>query len=230
MQKKKKMKIHLLKRFFDLFAALSALLVLSPLFLLIAFLLKLEGLFRPSLRGPVFFRETRISRGREFFLYKFRTVKSDILKVLKDEKRSITEFTAVHDKHRYLTPVGVFLAQTYLDELPQLINVIKGNISMVGPRPHIPEHYKNDLKSGIVSAKYIRGGMMGLMQASKGNAAMKDALARMVTKHSTKDKTVIFIDRLYFQKYLRSSEIEMLLYDLWIIYRCMIVVFEAKGI
>lgn len=228
--KRKVIKDRLVKRVFDIIVSLSAIVLLSPIIFIIIISLKIEGLINRENRGPIFYKETRISRGKPFQIYKFRTVKARYLKVLKESRRSITEFTSQKNKSAYLTPTGTFLATIYFDELPQLFNVLIGNLSLVGPRPHIPDHYKNDIESGIVSAKYIKAGIMGLVQGSKGNPKMRRVLARMATKHSTINKTMILIDRLYFQKYLRASAIEMLLYDIGIILRCIRVVLEAKGI
>ena len=228
--KKKYVRERVAKRIFDIVLSSLFLSLLSPLFLLVAIILKLESLINPLYRGPVFYQETRISRGRKFQLFKFRTVNAHVLKVLKKGHDSITVYTAKRDKHKYLTPIGTVLAQIYFDELPQLFNVVKGEMSLVGPRPHIPSHYENDLKSGIVSAKYIKAGVMGLVQASKGNPALRNALARMATKHKTSNKTMIFIDRVYFQKYLRASSFEMLLYDIEIMFLCLRVVLKAQGI
>lgn len=220
------------KRIFDIVTSAFLLVFLSPLFLLFAILLKLEGLLNPSFKGPVFFKETRISRGRPFLIYKFRTVNYKTFRLLEKDKshKSITQFICAPDNQKYLTPVGALLDSIYFDELPQLFNVLRGDMSMVGPRPHIIEHYENDLKEGVVSAKYIRGGMMGLSQASKRNPSMQEAFERMALKHTTRDKTMVFIDRLYFRKYLRAPALEMFFYDLWIIYRCLIVVLQAQGI
>ena len=229
--KKKAIKERIVKRMFDIVASGFLLIIFAPFFILIALLLKMEGLINPSLRGPVFYKEIRISKGKPFDMYKFRTVRRSILELVKKEKAiSITDFTAKRNKLKYLTPVGTFLAQIYFDELPQFFNVLKGDMSMVGPRPHVPEHYANDLREGVVSAKYIKSGIMGLVQGSKGNAQMRNALARMATKHAIKNKAMVFIDRLYFQKYLTASAIEMLFYDIGIMFQCLRVVLEAKGI
>ncbi|MFH1593448.1 MAG: sugar transferase [Candidatus Omnitrophota bacterium] len=229
--KKKAIKERILKRIFDLVVSGFLLILLAPVFLLSAILLKLEGLINPSFKGPIFYKETRISRGRSFEIYKFRTVNHENLELLrKSEGKSITQFTSKCDKRKYLTPTGAVLAQIYFDELPQLFNIFKGDISMVGPRPHIEAHYQNDLKNGMVSAKYIKAGMLGLVQASKGNPKLRNALARMASKHNTGNKTMILIDRLYFQKYLKAPAIEMLFYDIGIMLRCILVVLQAKGI
>jgi lipopolysaccharide/colanic/teichoic acid biosynthesis glycosyltransferase len=229
MKRLKAVRVRILKEVFDRCAAAFTLAVLTPVFLLVAALLKMEALMNPDYRGPVFYKETRISRGKRFKIYKFRTVRYETLKLLKKSSQSITEFTAHHTKKKYLTPVGMFLAQRYLDELPQLFNVARGDMSLVGPRPHVPDHYQNDLKAGIVSAKYIKAGAMGIVQSSKGNPALRHAFARMATKHYTTNKMMILVDRLYFQKYLKSSALGLLFYDIWVIVRCVFVIVEAKG-
>ena len=142
-----------LKRFLDILAAVFFLILFLPLFILVAILLKIEGLRDPEFKDTVFFKETRVSKGKPYLIYKFRTVKKSTLGLIKKEEKTITAFTSIPDKGRFLTPVGVFLANTYLDELPQFINVLKGDMSIVGPRPHPPDHYKIDLKNGAVSAK-----------------------------------------------------------------------------
>jgi len=220
-----------LKRIFDIAGSAFLLIVLSPLFILFALLLKLEGLFNPHFRGPIFFKETRISRGRPFQLYKFRTVNSPTLKLLMQAKgtESITHFICLEDNYKYLTPVGRFIDRIYFDELPQLFNVLKGDMSIVGPRPHILPQYDSDIESGIVSAKYIKGGIMGLVQASKKKPELRKAFVRMALKHSSGNHEIELIDRLYFRKYLKDSALEMLFFDISIIYKCLLVILDAKG-
>lgn len=114
------------KRAFDLFWSLSGLAVLSPLFLLIALLVKLED------RGPVFFRQERVGhRGRSFRIWKFRTM-------VVDADRMGRPLTVGRDPR--ITRVGYWLRKFKLDELPQLINVVRGEMSLVGPRPEVPRY------------------------------------------------------------------------------------------
>jgi O-antigen biosynthesis protein WbqP len=111
----------MMKRLLDLTAASIALLVLSPLFVGIAIAVRLTS------RGPVLFRSKRVGRENHLFeMYKFRTMATDAPQVA-------THLLANPSKH--LTPIGGFLRKTSLDELPQLIDVIKGDMSLVGPRP-----------------------------------------------------------------------------------------------
>jgi lipopolysaccharide/colanic/teichoic acid biosynthesis glycosyltransferase len=113
----------MIKRTFDIIVSFLGLLVLTPLLLLLAVVIKLDS------PGPIFFRQERIGRGfRPFFIFKFRTMVQN----LSDQGRLIT----VGDDPR-ITRVGRFLRKSKFDELPQLINVLKGDMSLVGPRPEV---------------------------------------------------------------------------------------------
>jgi lipopolysaccharide/colanic/teichoic acid biosynthesis glycosyltransferase len=113
------------KRALDLAGATFGLVVLSPLFVAIAIAIRIET------KGPAFFRQTRVGlHGRPFRIYKFRSMTTGA------EARG-TALT-VHADNR-ITRVGAFLRRTKLDELPQLINVLEGDMSLVGPRPEVPE-------------------------------------------------------------------------------------------
>lgn len=124
-----------LKRAFDILASIAALILLSPLFLLFAVLVKRDG-------GPVFFRQTRIGlMGREFKMLKFRSMCVDAEARLKDllaknEKASGVTFKMKDDPR--ITKIGRILRKSSLDELPQFWNVLKGEMSLVGPRPPVP--------------------------------------------------------------------------------------------
>lgn len=114
------------KRAFDLFWSALGLAALSPLLLLVALLVKLED------RGPVFFRQVRVGRGgRPFRIWKFRTM-------VVDAERRGRALTVGQDTR--ITRIGRFLRSTKLDELPQLINVLVGEMSLVGPRPEVPRY------------------------------------------------------------------------------------------
>jgi lipopolysaccharide/colanic/teichoic acid biosynthesis glycosyltransferase len=112
------------KRAFDLVAAAAALVVLSPGLALISFLIKVTS------RGPVFFLQERTGQeGRPFFIFKFRTM-------VKDAPQLGPDLTGAGDPR--ITRIGAFLRVTKLDELPNLINVVRGEMSLVGPRPDLP--------------------------------------------------------------------------------------------
>ncbi len=126
---------RLLKRAFDLIGATILLLIGAPLLLFIAAAIRLEG------PGPVFFRQTRVGRdGRPFRILKFRTmvVGADALKEsLRDLNEASGLFKIAADPR--ITRVGGLVRRTCLDEVPQLLNVLRGEMSLVGPRPLIPE-------------------------------------------------------------------------------------------
>jgi exopolysaccharide biosynthesis polyprenyl glycosylphosphotransferase len=126
----------LLKRGFDFLAALVALVALSPLLLVLAVLVKLTS------RGPILFSQTRCGLGgRRFTLYKFRSMRADA-DLLREELEALNEVDGPVFKIRNdprCTPIGRFMRKFSLDELPQLINIIKGDMSFVGPRPPLPE-------------------------------------------------------------------------------------------
>lgn len=118
----------MIKRMFDVFFSLLGIIFLSPLFLIIAFLIKKED------RGPIFYRGVRVGKdGREFRMFKFRTM------VVNAEK--IGGPSTAGDDPR-LTKIGKFIRKYNLDELPQFINVLKGEMSIVGPRPEVQEYVK----------------------------------------------------------------------------------------
>jgi putative colanic acid biosynthesis UDP-glucose lipid carrier transferase len=113
-------------RTIDVAVSLSALLVLSPLLALLALLIRLDS------SGPVLFRQTRTGlNGRTFRIYKFRT-----MRVLEDGP----EIQQAKQGDARITPLGQLLRRTSLDELPQLLNVLSGEMALVGPRPHALAH------------------------------------------------------------------------------------------
>ena len=127
-----------MKSFFDFVISLLVLIFLSPFMLIIGFLIKLDG-------GPVFFLQKRIGlNGRRFLCYKFRTmvVNAENLKesLMSQNEQEGPVFKIKNDPR--ITPIGRLLRKTSLDELPQFINVLRGNMSIVGPRPPIPSEVK----------------------------------------------------------------------------------------
>jgi exopolysaccharide biosynthesis polyprenyl glycosylphosphotransferase len=123
------------KRAFDIAFSALTLVLLSPLFLVVALLIKLTS------KGPVFFKQTRVGlRGRWFEMYKFRSMVEDAEK-LREQLAALNEMDGPTFKIRTdprIMPVGRFLRRFSIDEVPQLINVLKGDMSIVGPRPPLP--------------------------------------------------------------------------------------------
>lgn len=116
----------------DLYFSFFMLILLSPLFMILAILIRLDS------KGPVFFRQERVGmRGRRFMLYKFRTMRNDAEAMLDSlkEKNEVDGPVFKIKKDPRITRIGAFLRRTGLDELPQLYNVFKGEMSLIGPRP-----------------------------------------------------------------------------------------------
>lgn len=115
------------KRAFDIAFASVSLVALSPVLLVLAAAVKLDD------RGPVFFKQKRLTKdGKVFEIYKFRSMRGDV-------EEDWVAFASAEDEEERTTSVGRFLRKYHVDELPQLINVLKGDMSMVGPRPELPE-------------------------------------------------------------------------------------------
>lgn len=115
----------MLKRIFDTILSLFGLIILLPFMLIIAIFIKLDS------KGPIFFRQVRVTKnGREFKIFKYRT-----MRVGSDKYSQITV-----GKDNRITKIGAFLRKYKLDEIPQLINVLLGDMSLVGPRPEVPKY------------------------------------------------------------------------------------------
>ena len=139
-----------IKRIIDVVLASIALVVLSPIFLIIALAIKLES------KGPVFFKHTRIGKdGKIIKLYKFRSMVTNAEELIKaftpEQMKEYKENYKLTNDPR-ITKVGKFLRKTSLDELPQLLNIIKGDLTIIGPRPVIAEELK---KYGTNTEKFL---------------------------------------------------------------------------
>ncbi|MDK8640206.1 sugar transferase [Niallia taxi] len=127
---------YLAKRIIDIVSSIAGLILLSILFLIIAILIKVE-----DPKGKVFFKQVRVGKnGKEFYMYKFRSMSSDAEERLK-ELLSLNQAEGAMFKMKNdprITRIGKYIRKTSVDELPQLINVLKGEMSLVGPRPPLP--------------------------------------------------------------------------------------------
>jgi len=128
------------KRAFDLVVSIISLILLSPVILIISILIKLDN------HGSVIFKQYRVGKdNKEFIIYKFRSMVEDAPEVAT---------TSLENPDEYITSIGKFLRKTSLDELPQLFNIIKGDMSLVGPRPVINDINKSEKKLLVLRTKY----------------------------------------------------------------------------
>ncbi|GLX67687.1 sugar transferase [Paenibacillus glycanilyticus] len=161
------LRIYLMgKRGFDLIAASVGLILLSPLFLIVALLIKLE-----NPKGSVFFYQTRVGRNEQpFKMFKFRSMVANAESML-DNLLNQNEIQGAMFKMKEdprITKVGKFIRKTSIDELPQLWNVIRGDMSLVGPRPALPREV-NEYTSYDKLRLKVQPGCTGLWQVSGRN-------------------------------------------------------------
>ena len=159
------MYIHV-KRILGLLLSLLALVVLSPLLLILSAIIRLTS------PGPVFFRQRRVGIGKtHFMIYKFRTMRID---APKDQPTHLLK-----DPSAYITPVGRFLRRSSLDELPQLLNIIKGEMAVVGPRPALWNQFDLIAERDKYGANDVRPGLTGWAQINGRDELPIDVKARL---------------------------------------------------
>ena len=188
----------LFKRTFDFAISLVALVVLSPLMLLVSLII------RATSPGPAIYRQERVGQGgKSFTLYKFRTM-------VQDAEAASGPVLSTGDGDERLTPMGRFMKKTRMDELPQFWNVLRGEMSLVGPRPERP-YFVGQFEQWrplYTKRHQVRPGLTGLAQVCGG--------------YHTDARDKLRFDLIYVSQ--RS-----LWLDLWIMLRTVLVVFEARG-
>ena len=184
--------MQMVKRAMDILLALIALILASPIMLVTALLIKLDS------EGPVFYLQERVTEnGRKFYCYKFRTMVKDAEK--------LTGPTLATENDPRITRVGRFLRATRIDELPQLINVLKGDMSLVGPRPERPffvEKFTDEVPEYALRLK-LKSGLTGLAQVEG--------------KYSTSFEDKLKYDLLYAKAYTPLKDLEIILHTLKVI-------------
>ena len=141
------------KRLIDIILSFIGLIILFPFFIIFAVIIKCES------KGPVFFKQKRFGKNKKFFMiYKFRTMRSDTPKDMPTHMLSNAE--------SYITKFGGFMRKTSIDELPQIINILKGDMSIIGPRPALWNQDDLMEERDKYNANSIRPGLTGLAQIS----------------------------------------------------------------
>lgn len=194
---------HFVKRFFDVILSASGLVLLSPLMAVIAYKIKKED------NGPIFYKQIRVGKnGHCFEMYKFRSMVTNadqLLEKLKDQNEVTgAMFKMKHDPR--ITKIGHVIRKRSLDELPQLVNVLKGDMSLVGPRPPLlseVKQYTNYDKQRL----YVIPGCTGLWQVTERNSVGFDEMVKLDLK------------------YIQHASFS---YDLWIIWKTIIIIFKSN--
>ena len=184
----------LFKRIFDVVSSTLLLIILSPLFLILIILVKLDS------KGPVFFGHKRIGyKGEMISVYKFGSMVQNAEEVLKnftEEQKEEFEKNFKLDDDPRVTKIGAFLRKTSLDELPQLINIIKGDMSVVGPRPIVQ---KEVVKYGKYADKLfsVKPGLTGFWQANGRSDTTYDERVQMDMYYIDNRSTLLDIKILF---------------------------------
>ncbi|NLG19297.1 MAG: sugar transferase [Fibrobacter sp.] len=206
-----------LKRSMDIMGSLVGLLLFSPVFLFASILIKFNS------RGPVFFRQERVGKGgKTFRIYKFRTmtVRNDesehrefMKQFIRGQAEGVTDaatgtkvFKLTNDAR--VTPIGKFLRKTSLDEVPQFINVLLGNMSLVGPRPPIPYEVQEYDLWHLRRVLESKPGITGYWQVEGRSITNFDEMTRMD---------------------IRYTAMQSALFDLKVILKTPLALFTAKG-
>ena len=173
---------RILKRLLDILVSLVGLILTSPLWLIFAILIKIED------KGPVFFKQKRMTKNnREFEIIKFRTMKVNV------ENRSATK----NDDR--ITKVGKVLRKIRLDELPQILNILKGDMSVVGPRPEMLENvnaYTEEMPEFALRLR-VKAGLTGY--------------AQIYGKYNTSPKDKLILDLMYIENFNIFLDIKLIL-------------------
>ncbi len=200
------------KLIFDKLLSLFICILIVPIIILLKFAYFLEGLIIPDNKGPLFFYYNAVSGGKIIRKYKIRIIKTRFIDPDGAKRGDWIAFSSEWNPDSR-TFLGKFVKKFYLDELPQFFSVIKGDISIVGPRPLSVLHYERDLAQGNVTRKLLKGGMLGLGHINKGSAQMGNPI----------------FEYEYLDSYLKLSSFALLKLDLWIIFKGIQVIYRGGG-
>lgn len=201
------------KLIFDKVMALIMLVIAAPILLLLKIAYLLEGWLIPANKGPMLYSYNAVSAGEVFPKYKIRLIKMKYIDPVGASRGDWQAYAAEWTPDSR-THVGHFVKMFYLDELPQFYNVLRGDMSIVGPRPLASCHYNRDQKQGNVTRALIKGGLLGLGHVNKGTPEM----GKPIYEYE------------YLDQYLKRSGMGLLWLDLTIIWRGILVILKGKGL
>lgn len=198
------------KRAFDVVWATMLLVVMSPFVIVFLIAIKSEQILRGRPFDPFFYREIRMSQGQPFQLLKFNIFKYE--RILAERAQGGVIHTKGYERNGGILKTGWCLKQIYMDELPQLFNILKGDMSMVGPRPLNPEALQISLDQGNTAKILLPAGLTGHQQSQKQLRGMG-----------------VQLDAEYVKVYSEGSWYQLLLFDIRILLRTIRFVLKAQG-
>ena len=206
------LQVRYLKVFFDKLVALLLLFITLPIIIFLKLLFILEGLIIPENKGPMFFSYYAVSKAKVFPKYKIRLIKTKYIDPVGAKRGDWMAYSAEWNEDSR-TYVGAFVKKFYLDEIPQFWNVVRGDMSIVGPRPLAVIHYERDLAQGNVIRKHLKGGLLGLGHIMKG----KPEFGNPIYEYE------------YIDQYIKRSELGLLWLDLTIIWHGILLILKGGG-
>jgi lipopolysaccharide/colanic/teichoic acid biosynthesis glycosyltransferase len=201
------------KKAVDKVVSISLLVVLAPVFAVVLVAMTIDRLVRRADRGPLLYRERRISRGREFELLKFRTLREGVLERVRHQESHVRLLEA--DAGNLTWAGRRVLKPWYLDELPQLWNVLRGDMSLVGPRPWPPSMVADQVAKGYGYRNEFVAGWTGPAQVEKG---------------VTESAGYAVLDVAYIEGCRRASAWGVVRRDLGLLGRTFVVIAKGEGL
>jgi lipopolysaccharide/colanic/teichoic acid biosynthesis glycosyltransferase len=207
---KEPLKRRYLKLMFDKCIAIVCLIFFLPVLVLLKACFLVEGWIFPESKGPLFFYYHAISAGKIFPKYKIRIIKTKFIDQIAAKNHEWIAYSAEWSPASR-TYMGLIVKKFYLDEIPQFWNVLRGDMSIVGPRPLSVIHYERDKAQGNVSRFLLKGGLLGLGHINKGTPEMGNPI----------------YEYQYIEKYLKLSSFKLLLLDILIIWRGILLIIKG---
>ena len=208
----KKESVVPVKRFFDVLLSFFIIFTTLPFSIFALTVIKIEQILRGRPFDPLFYSETRIGHGKKITLYKFNIFKYEQVLSIREKGELVHTKKLEHNGGILFT--GWILKQIYMDELPQFFYVLRGVMSVVGPRPLNVEVYNDLINSGICDKDRVPAGITGYYQSFKNTTKANSAQC----------------DKYYADYYSTHSGLDILIFDLKIILRTLKVILRAKGV